>query len=255
MTDTHAHIYSDKYGAEIDEILAECRLKGIDRIFMPNIDQSSILPMLSLEERYPGYCFAMMGLHPCSVDESFENELKIVEEWLFRREFIAVGEMGIDLYWDKTWYEQQQEAFIIQAEWAKKLQKPLVIHTRNAMPETIDMMEKVASPSLTGVVHCFTGGPEDARRIIDMNFHIGIGGVITHKNSGLDRVLEAVGIDKVVLETDSPYLAPVPYRGKRNRPDYLSFICDQVATFTGYSSSEVERLTDQNALRLFKIPA
>lgn len=253
MIDTHAHIYSDKFNADIDNILNSAFDAGLQHILMPNIDHTSIDRMLELEEKYPQQCLSMMGLHPCHVDQNFEKELYIVEEWLSKRKFIAVGEMGLDLYWDKTYKEQQIEAFKIQADFAKKHQLPLVIHARDAMPETLDLLEEIATDELFGVLHCFTGSVEDVKRLSAMNFKIGIGGVVTFKNGGLDKVIPHIDLKEVVLETDSPYLAPMPFRGKRNQPLYTTHVCDKIADLTGKSGKEIEEITDKNAYDLFKI--
>ncbi|NME68281.1 TatD family hydrolase [Flammeovirga aprica] len=255
MIDTHAHIYSDKFSADIDKILGDAFNAGLKHILMPNIDHTSIDGMLELEEKYPGKCLSMMGLHPCHVDQNFEKELYIVEDWMSKRKFVAVGEMGLDLYWDKTYKEQQIEAFKIQAELAKKHQLPLVIHARDAMPETLEVLEEVASEELFGVLHCFTGTLDDVKRLEAVNFKIGIGGVVTFKNGGLDKVVPHVDLSQIVLETDSPYLAPKPYRGKRNQPLYTTHVCDRVADLTRKSGQEIEEITDKNAYDLFKIEA
>lgn len=253
MIETHAHIYSKKFKDDIDEVLEKCKEEGIQKIYMPNVDEKSIDPMMELEEKYPGYCYSTMGLHPCSVDKDFEKSLYIVEDWLSKRPFLAVGEMGIDLYWDKTFLEQQMEAFKIQADLAVKYNIPLIIHVRDAMPETLNLLEEINRDGLTGVVHCFTGNVEDAKRILDLGgFYLGIGGVATFVNGGLDKVIPSLPLDKLVLETDSPYLAPKPYRGKRNAPFYLPVIRDRVADLLEVLPEEVERVTTENALNLFE---
>lgn len=252
MIDTHAHIYSDKFKSDIDDTLNRAWETGLSKIYMPNIDHTSIDGMLELENKYPDQCLPMMGLHPCSVGKDFEKELYLVEEWLNKRSFSAVGEMGLDLYWDKTYFDQQKEAFRIQADWAKKFGLPLVIHTRDSMAETIELLEELKDDDLFGVVHCFTGNLDDANRIIAMDFMLGIGGVATFKNGGLDKVLPEVELKHLVLETDSPYLAPVPHRGKRNEPSYAALVAKRIAEMKGISVEEVEKATDENALRLFK---
>jgi len=251
MTDSHAHIYSDKFKNDIDKILAKAFEENVNKIYMPNIDRTSIEGMLKLEEQYKGQCFSMMGLHPCSVNKDFEKELQIVEEWLFKRPFTAVGEIGIDLYWDKTYFEQQKEAFRIQTAWAKKLNLPIVIHTRNSMAETIELLEEVYEEGLTGVVHCFTGNVDDAKRIIKLGFKLGIGGVATFKNGGLDTVLPHIDLEHILLETDSPYLSPKPHRGKRNEPSYIPIIAQRIADLKETTIEEVEKVTDANAASFF----
>jgi TatD DNase family protein len=252
-TDTHAHIYADEFNADRHDAISRAVESGVSRIMMPNIDRTSIDDMLEVEEKYRGTCFAMMGLHPCSVKRDFEKELYLVEKWLFSRKFLAVGEMGTDLHWDKTFWEQQQEAFRIQVGWAKQLSIPIVIHCRESMEETLSMLEPMIDGKLTGVFHCFTGTLEQANRVIAMGFHIGIGGVATFKNGGLDQVLPNIDPGCIVLETDSPYLAPVPHRGKRNEPGYIPNIAEKVCSLKKVTMDELQALTHVNASRLFKI--
>lgn len=251
MIDTHAHIYSDKFKHDRENMLQQAFEAGVHKIFMPNIDRDSIDGMLALEKQYPDRCYAMMGLHPCSVNENFEEELALCEEWLNKRDFIAIGEMGLDLYWDKTFFEQQKEAFRIQAGWAKQRKKPLIIHTRNSMTETIELLQELHSDDLFGIVHCFGGTLEEAQQIIELGFLLGIGGVATFKNGGLDKVLPYIDLDHLVLETDSPYLAPKPYRGKRNAPTYIPLIANRIAELKGIDAHLVSEVTDTNALKLF----
>jgi TatD DNase family protein len=207
--------------------------------------------MLALEEAYPNQCFAMMGVHPCSIKADFEAELKIAEEWLGKRNFVAIGEIGTDLYWDKTLIDQQKEAFDIQCGWARQYGLPIVIHCRESMDLTIELVEAIADSKLTGVFHCFTGDADQARRIIELGFFLGIGGVSTFKNGGLDAVLPAIGAERLVLETDSPYLAPVPHRGKRNEPTYIPLIAQRVAELTGLTLEDIAETTTRNANQLF----
>ena len=251
--DTHAHIYSDKFNSDRSKMLARTFSAGVNKICMPNIDSESIEGMLDLEQKYPHQCFAMMGLHPCSVNQDFEKELQLAEDWFAKRKFIAVGEMGIDLYWDKTFIAQQKEAFRVQAGWAKKMGLPLVIHSREAMPEVLALLEELTDENLFGVLHCFTGSLDDAQRLIAMNFRLGIGGVVTYKNGGLEPVLQTVGLEHLVLETDSPYLAPVPHRGKRNETSYIPLIAQRVAEIKNISIEEVAQKTTENAEKLFRI--
>ncbi len=252
-TDTHAHIYLEEFDADRSDMLARARDAGVNRIMMPNIDHTSIDRMLELELKSDEMCFPMMGLHPCSVKKDFEKELYQMENWLSKRKFSAIGEMGTDLYWDKTFWEQQQEAFKIQVSWAKLHNLPIVIHSRDSLDQTIELVEQLKDENLTGVFHCFTGTAEQAKRIFNLGFFIGIGGVATFKNGGMDNVLPSVDIEKIVLETDSPYLAPVPFRGKRNEPAYISIIAAKVAELKNISLEEVQLLTSQNAAKLFKV--
>ncbi|MGB0523155.1 MAG: TatD family hydrolase [Flammeovirgaceae bacterium] len=251
MIDTHAHIYSNKFLHDREDMLKKTFESGVHKIFMPNIDRESIDGMLALEAAYPNQCYAMMGLHPCSVDANFEKELALVEEWLQKRAFVAIGEMGIDLYWDKTYFEEQKEAFRIQAAWAKQYKKPLVIHTRNSMTETIALLTELNDDDLFGIVHCFGGTLEEANQIIELGFLLGIGGVATFKNGGLDKVLPHIDLAHLVLETDSPYLAPKPYRGKRNEPSYIPLIAQRIADLKEVSVDFVSEVTDRNALKVF----
>ena len=256
MIDTHAHIYLDAFKEEKDEVVERAISAGVEKIFMPNIDHTSIDDMLDMEEKNQGICFSMMGLHPCSVNKDFEKELYRVEEWLSKREFLAVGEIGTDLYWDKSFWEQQQEAFKIQVNWAKDKNLPIVIHCRDSIDETIELVSKLNDENLTGVFHCFSGNLDQAKKIIALDgFYLGIGGVSTFKNGGLDKVLPEISADHLLLETDSPYLAPVPYRGKRNEPSYLSLIASRVSELTETTGEEVKNITTENARKLFKLSA
>lgn len=249
--DTHAHIYSTEFDLDRAEMLRQCEEAHIKRIYMPNIDRTSIDAMLEVEHRYPQQCFSIMGLHPCSVKKDFETELYKVEEWLSKRKFVAVGEMGTDLHWDKTFWGQQQEAFKIQVGWAKKYRLPLVIHCRESIDETIGLLEPLLDGRLTGIFHCFSGSLEQAKKIIAMGFSLGIGGVVTFKNGGLDKILPEIDLKHIVLETDSPYLAPVPHRGKRNSPLYIPHIATKLAEVKNIPLEEVKVATNKNALTLF----
>ncbi len=250
LIDTHAHIYVDEFASDRAETLARAHEQEVTKIYMPNVDHQSIDAMLELESRSP-QCVAMMGLHPCSVKKDFEKELYRVETWLNQRSFEAIGEMGTDLYWDKTFWPQQQEAFQIQVGWAKRYQRPLVIHCRESIDETLALLEPLQDGTLTGVFHCFTGTVPQAQRIIALGFYLGIGGVSTFKNGGLDKVLPHLDLANVVLETDSPYLAPVPHRGKRNEPSYLPLIAQRVADLKSLPLTEVKNVTTANATQLF----
>lgn len=251
MIDTHAHIYSKQFDGDRDAMLKRTFAAGVHKILMPNVDSESIDGMMALAARYPEQCFPMMGLHPCSVNADFEKELQIAEDWLKKYPFIAIGEMGLDLYWDKTYFEQQKEAFRIQAEWAKAYGLPLVIHCREAMPETLALLESLADERLFGVLHCFTGTAEDAARLYEMNFRVGIGGVVTYKKGDLAAVVAQIPPEQIVLETDSPYLAPVPHRGKRNETSYLPLIAEKIAEAQQITFTKVAEITTKNALELF----
>ncbi|MCB0593905.1 MAG: TatD family hydrolase [Lewinellaceae bacterium] len=253
LIDTHTHIYLEQFDDDREEMMQRALESGVEQCFLPNIDSSSITRMLDLEEAYPGRCFAMMGLHPCSVKENFEEELAVVRDWLDERPFCAVGEIGIDLHWDKTFLEQQKEAFLLQTEWAKELGLPIVIHSREATDILIELVEEAKDERLRGVFHCFSGTEEQARRITALGFYLGIGGVLTFKNAGLDKVMETTGLEHLVLETDSPYLAPVPYRGKRNESAYVRLVAEKLAAIQGVSFREVAEATTKNAEQLFPI--
>ena len=249
--DTHAHIYLNDFNEDLSEVLRQCNDSDIRKVYMPNIDHTSIDDMLEVEHRYPNQCFSMMGLHPCSVKKDFESELYRVEYWLSKRNFTAVGEMGTDLYWDKSFWEQQKEAFKIQVGWAKKYRLPIIIHCRESIDETIELLEPLLDGKLTGIFHCFSGNLEQANKIISMGFYLGIGGVVTFKNGGLDKILPEIDMEKVVLETDSPYLAPTPYRGKRNSPLHIPRIANKIAEVKNISPADVKLITTRNALNLF----
>lgn len=253
MIDTHAHIYDEQFAVDIENQISEAKALGVHRILMPNVDKESIGPMLDLERRFPGVCLPMMGLHPCYVDATFESSLHVIEAWLSKHKFVAVGEIGTDLYWDKTHWPQQQEAFKYQCELALKYDLPVVIHSRDSIDETIEMVMPFAQKGLTGVFHCFTGNIAQAQKIMELGFYLGIGGVVTFKNGGIDKVLPEIGMDKLVLETDSPYLAPTPHRGKRNSPVYLPLVTQKIATIFGLSVTEVVAITDRNANALFRL--
>lgn len=251
-TDTHAHIYLDDFDVDREDMLNRAYGQGVKKIYMPNIDHTSIDRMLELEEQSKGSCFSMMGLHPCSVKKDFEKELYIVEDWLAKRKFKAIGEMGTDLYWDKTFWNEQLETFRIQVDWAKKYSLPIVIHCRESLDQTIELVEQLSDGRLTGVFHCFTGTVEQAERIIKIGFYLGIGGVSTFKKGGMDVVIPDVDINHIVLETDSPYLAPVPHRGKRNEPAYIPLVAARIAELKKVSLEEVQKITTQNAAKLFQ---
>lgn len=252
FVDTHAHIYLEEFAADRDDMLARALQADVKTIYMPNVDHTSVDGMMELESRSAGHCIAMMGLHPCYVKKEFQKELYLVESWLAKRTFAAVGEIGTDLYWDKTFWEQQCEAFIIQINWAKQYKLPIVIHCRESIDETIALVEKNIDTSLKGIFHCFSGNAEQANRIIKMGFYLGIGGVATFKNGGLDTVLPDIALEHLVLETDSPYLAPVPYRGKRNEPAYIPIVAKRLAEIKGVEIEEVKSTTTANAISLFK---
>jgi TatD DNase family protein len=252
LVDTHAHLYLKQFAADRSQVLENARKAGLTKIYLPNIDVKSIDPMIELEAQSEGFCEAMMGLHPCSVKADFEKSLEVIEDWLNKRPFCAVGEIGLDLYWDKTTLEIQQVAFRQQIRWAKKLGIPIVVHTRESMDQALDLIESELDESLSGIIHCFGGTPEQAQRIIDMGFYMGIGGVITYKKSGLAQTLASVPLEHLVLETDAPYLTPVPFRGKRNESAYIKIIAQHLADAKKTSIEEIARLTTANAEKIFR---
>lgn len=250
MTETHAHIYDEVFAEDREEMLNRAFKQGISEIWMPNCNSETIEGMMNLAIKYPNKCLPMMGLHPCYVKENFEKELYIVEEWLNKEKFIAIGEIGMDLFWDRTFVKQQEEAFLTQCNLAKKHNLWIDIHSRNAFWETVALIEKNADPTLKGIFHCFSGTLEEAQKAIELNFLLGVGGVATFKNGGLDRILPYIDLKHIVLETDAPYLAPVPYRGKRNEPVYLQIIAQKVADLMQVSVEDVIKQTSLNAQKL-----
>lgn len=253
MIDTHAHIYAAEFDHDRDEVVQRAKAQGIEKILLPNINLDSIQPMLATEAAYPDICHSMMGLHPCYVDENVEQTLTVIESWFDKHPFIAVGEIGIDLYWDKTFKAQQEKAFITQLNWAKERDLPVVIHTRDSINETLQLLTKEQDGSLAGVFHCFGGSIEEAKAINDLGFHLGLGGVSTFKNGGMDVVIPQLNLQWVILETDCPYLAPVPHRGKRNEPAYTQLVAQRIAQLTDRSLDEIQTITNLNANSLFAI--
>ena len=253
MIDTHAHIYASEFDNDRDEVVKRALEQGIDKILLPNIDLESIEPMLKTEAAYPEVCRSMMGLHPCYVDGNVEQTLAIIRGWFEKHNFIAVGEIGIDLYWDKTFRAEQEMAFVTQLNWAKEMNLPVVIHTRDSIEETLTLLSQEQDGSLRGVFHCFGGSVEEAQAINELGFHLGLGGVSTFKNGGMDKVIPHLDMNWVILETDCPYLAPVPHRGKRNEPAYTSLVAARVAELRGESVEAIDAITTKNAEALFNL--
>ena len=252
LTDTHTHLYSKEFDTERTILIQKAIDSGISRMFMPNVDSDSIPGMFLVEKQFPENCFAMMGLHPCSVGSNYQQELQVVEYWLNKRKFVAIGEIGIDLYWDKTFIAQQQDALRMQIQLAKKHELPYVIHARNSFDEVMEVVSEFKNDHLKAIFHCFSGTIEQAEQIVEMkNFKLGIGGVVTFKNSGLDIVVEAIDLKHLVLETDAPYLAPVPFRGKTNQPEYLLVVAQKIAEIKNISLEEVVEVTTQNSVDVF----
>ena len=254
LIDTHAHIYLPKFDQDRQEVMNRAAEAGVHKIYLPNVDSTTIPSMLKLEAAYPDRCFAMMGLHPCSVKENVEEELAIVKSWLDKRSFCAVGEIGMDLYWDKTFFTQQADAFKKQIEWAIELDIPIVIHSRESTDIVIDLITEMKHPKLRGIFHCFSGNALQARKVVEQGFYLGIGGVLTYKKSTLPDAIKDIPLEWLVLETDSPYLPPVPFRGKRNESAYIHQIGDYLASVKQLPLEKIAAQTTKNAQRIFDKP-
>ena len=253
MIDTHTHLYSEEFDEDRKEAISRALDKGVTKFYLPAIDSESHEKMLQLESQYPEQIFAMMGLHPCYVKpESWEKELDTVKNYLDKRYFPAIGEIGIDLYWDQSTLDIQINAFEQQIDWAIERNLPIVIHTRESFNETFEVLERKKHPQLRGIFHCFSGNLEQAKHALDLNFMLGIGGVVTFKNGKIDQFLHEIHLEKIVLETDSPYLAPVPHRGKRNESAYLDLVAGKLVDIYGKDFSEIDRITTENAKRIFQ---
>lgn len=253
MIDSHAHIYTTEFDDDRDQVVERALSVGIEKILLPNIDLESIAPMLATEARYPDVCHSMMGLHPCYVNDNIEHDLAIIRQWFNQHTFIAVGEIGIDLYWDKTYQQQQEFAFRTQLQWAKELNLPVVIHTRDSIDQTLEILKQEQDGTLRGVFHCFGGSLAQAEAINQLGFHLGLGGVSTFKNGGMDKVIPHLDLGFVILETDSPYLAPTPHRGKRNEPLFMELVAQRVADLREMSLSEISQITSKNTKLLFNL--
>jgi TatD DNase family protein len=253
ITDTHTHLYSEQFDEDRDEMIQRAREAGVTRFFIPAIDSSYSDGMFDLEEKYKNDVFLMMGLHPTSVKENYKEELSHVKKWIDKRSFYAIGEIGIDLYWDKSFLVQQQEAFRTQIQWSKEKKLPIVIHCRDAFDEIFEVLETEKGDDLFGIFHCFTGTLEQAKKAISYNMKLGIGGVATFKNGKIDQFLNQIEIKHIVLETDSPYLAPTPYRGKRNESSYITQVVDKLATIYGITFKEIAKITTQNSKDIFGV--
>jgi len=253
FTDSHTHLYLNAFQDDRDEMIQRAIDAGVTRMLLPNIDSSTIDSLFSMTKRFPDHCYPMMGLHPTSVKENYKVELRLIEEALGHKDIIAIGETGIDLYWDKTFLKEQEEVFTTQIGWAMELDLPLVIHARNSFQEIFSVLDRAGGPDLRGVFHSFTGGPEELERALSYNFMIGINGIVTFKNSNLGEVVRAIPTNRILLETDAPFLAPVPYRGKRNESSYLVETAVKVAEIHNLSREEVARVTSENAEQLFRL--
>lgn len=253
LIDTHTHLYAEEFNPDRKNLIEKAISNGISKFYLPNIDSSSIEAMLDLEEQFPDNCFAMMGLHPCHVNASYQKELEIVKNWLEKRKFAGIGEIGMDLYWDKTYLEEQKIAFKTQLDWALEYNYGISIHCRDAFDPLYEILSSYKQLP-RAIFHCFSGNTEQARKIIALgNFKLGIGGVVTFKNSGLDKVVEEIALEHLVLETDAPYLAPVPHRGKRNEPGYILEVAKKIAFIKDVSIQKLEEITNQNAEFIFGV--
>jgi TatD DNase family protein len=251
IIDSHTHIYLPEFAEDRKEMIQRALDAGVKKMYMPNIDSESIDLLTRLEEDYEGICLPMMGLHPCSVQENYKKELAIIEKRLSQGNYFAVGEIGLDYYWDKTHIDSQKESFRLQIKWAKELNSPIVIHSRDSTQDCIELVKEAKDERLNGIFHCFGGSVEEANQIIELGFYLGIGGVLTYKKSGLDESLKEIDLKHLVLETDAPYLTPVPFRGKRNEPAYLTYIVQRLSEIKEVSVDEVCRITTENAERVF----
>lgn len=253
FVDTHTHLYLQEFSADIDAVIERAEAEGVEKFYLPAIDSSETLALFELEKKFAGKCVAMAGLHPCSVKENYKEELGKVHEMLQDRNFAAIGETGLDFYWDTSFREEQYKSLHQQAEWALQYNLPLVLHTRNAMQETIEFIKTYDSKGLQGIFHCFSGTLQNAKDIINLGFYLGIGGVVTYKNSGLTEIIRDIQLEHIVLETDAPYLAPDPFRGKRNESSYIKYVAQKIAEIKNISIEEVAQQTSKNAAKVFAV--
>lgn len=253
LIDTHIHLYLSEFDIDREELIQRASEVGINKFVLPNIDLSSIDSMLKLAKKHSGFFFPALGLHPCAVKETYMSDLEALFKYFDHHVFFGIGEIGLDLYWDKTFFEQQKKALIIQCKWAVERNLPVIIHTRDAMEETLEILETM-EPRPRGILHCFSGNAEQAERAVSIGFFLGIGGVVTYKNSGLAPVVKEIPIEFLVLETDAPYLSPVPYRGKRNLPEYMMETALKLSELKGLTLTELTRITTENANRIFQFP-
>jgi TatD DNase family protein len=253
LTDTHTHLYYENDPLKRVELMQRCAANSIDRLFLPNVDLTSVAQIFELVERYPANCFPMLGLHPCSVKENWSEEINAIREAGQNHKIYAIGEIGIDLYWDKTHLKEQIQAFKAQIAWAKIVKLPIVIHCREAFDEVFTVLEQEQDGNLRGIFHCFTGTLEQANRAISLGFYLGIGGVVTYKNGGLDKILPQIDLSHIVLETDSPYLSPVPHRGKPNESSYLIYIAQKVADIYHADLEKIAQITTENSKQIFGV--
>lgn len=253
LIDTHSHIYSTDFIHDLDEVIQRAYSNDVRKIILPNIDSSSVKNLIDLTDTYPHICIPLMGLHPTSVNQDYQEELQVVEYWLKKRKFYGIGEIGIDLYWDQSFLEEQIHAFRFQLDLARQNKLPVVIHVRDSFDEVYSILEDMKDENLNGVFHSFTGTMEQAQKVIDLGFKIGVNGIVTFKKSGLDQIIKEISPEHLLLETDSPYLTPTPFRGKRNESSYLTYIAQRVADLHHLTVGEIARITTENARRLFQI--
>jgi TatD DNase family protein len=253
LIDTHSHIYSTDFIHDLDEVVQRAYSNDVRKIILPNIDSSSVKNLLDLVDTYPHICIPLMGLHPTSVNHDYQEELQVVEYWLKKRKFYGIGEIGIDLYWDKSFLEEQTHAFRFQLDLARQYKLPVVIHIRDSFDEVYQVIQELNDDNLTGVFHSFTGTIEQARMVIDLGFKIGVNGIVTFKKSGLDQVIKQIDPSNLIIETDSPYLTPVPFRGKRNESSYLVYIAQKIADLHQATVGDIAKITTENARKLFCI--
>ncbi len=251
IIDTHTHLFVEQFDEDRDEVIARAKAEDVQKFILPNIDAATIPALKNTVADYPEDMFPLMGLHPTSVKENYRDELAIIEQELKNGKYYGIGEIGMDLYWDKTFVKEQEIVFRTQLNWAKELQLSVSIHIREAMPQTLDIIAEEQDGRLRGVLHCFTGTFEEAQRAVDLNMHLGIGGVVTFKNGKIDRFLNRIPIENIVVETDAPWLAPAPFRGKRNEPAYLKYIVEKLALMYHTSPGEIACLTTHNAMDVF----
>lgn len=252
LIDTHCHLYLTDFEADRQSVIDRAVAEGVEKMYLPAIDSTELEHLLMLEKAFPGRCIPMMGLHPCSVKENYEDELQLVKDQLRVRRYAGVGEVGLDFYWDVSFTEQQYDAFRRQVDWAGELKLPVIIHSRNSLDECIGVIKDKQNGALTGIFHCFSGSVEQGRKIIDLGFYLGIGGVLTYKNSGLAEVVKDLPLENLVLETDAPYLTPAPFRGKRNESSYIKYVAQKLAEVKGVSVEEVAAVTTANAENIFR---
>jgi len=253
MIDTHSHIYQEEYDHDRKEVVENAQIVGVERVILANVDLQTIVRLEKTQAEFPAFCVSAMGLHPTSVNENYFLELQMIKENLFAKRYFAVGEIGLDLYWEETFIKQQVITFEEQIRWALELDLPVIIHIRKAFVEVFQSLKKFGKKLPSGVFHCFSGGIEEAKKAVELGFLLGIGGVVTYKNANLPEIVKKIGLENILLETDAPYLAPVPFRGKRNEPKYLTQILNKLSEIFSLSEEKIDKITTENAMRVFKI--